>query len=394
VNLLQKTKILLVTETPPGTPNGFGVTLNSILGNRMKNTLVIFTDGAFRDAEIGFTSVFAQVPNHRGRRHWFKFMTGLSPEWRGQYSDRWLKRSLPHGSYDIVYSMTYSFSCMRFANWISRTLQIPHIIHIADHSLELFSSREALDIIEKAPVRIVIGENMRTHYQSHFPGLDFSVLHHGPEEGDFLSSPTHLGFSEKRPMRVRFIGGLFENLHADCIEDIISSIRKLHADGFPVTLECYGARHPANFPDGLTDMPEIQHHGIIMPLDRKRQIVEEADVCIVPASFDPKKSSMYMYSLPTKLTELLASGRPTLIYGPKDMESISFCRREGLGCILDKRSINDLVELFADMIGNYQNYVQNARKDAEAIRKNYSAKVVRTKFENVLEVALKNGFAA
>ena len=76
------------------------------------------------------------------------------------------------------------------------------------------------------------------------------------------------------------------------------------------------------------------------------------------------------------------------------MESISFCRREGLGCILDKRSIKDLVELFADMIGNYQNYVQNARKDAEAIRKNYSAKVVRAKFENVLEVALKNGFAA
>ena len=42
-----KPKVLLVTETPPGTPNGFGVTLKCLLKETDHD--VVFTDADFEE---------------------------------------------------------------------------------------------------------------------------------------------------------------------------------------------------------------------------------------------------------------------------------------------------------------------------------------------------------
>ena len=52
-------KILLVTETPPETPNGFGVTLKCLLKNTSHN--VIYTDAEFEI--VGFKSGKGQDAN-------------------------------------------------------------------------------------------------------------------------------------------------------------------------------------------------------------------------------------------------------------------------------------------------------------------------------------------
>ena len=60
-------RILLVTETPPGTPNGFGVTLDALFGNL--DPKVLFTDKEFQEDVVGKKYLLAQVPFHQSKKY-------------------------------------------------------------------------------------------------------------------------------------------------------------------------------------------------------------------------------------------------------------------------------------------------------------------------------------
>ena len=94
--------ILIITETPPGTPNGFGVTLQNLFEGKKYET--IFTDESFIKYSKPDKVTFAHVPNHRGKRYALPFFQGKNPEWRGHYSRRWLKTIVKH-NFPIVFSM-------------------------------------------------------------------------------------------------------------------------------------------------------------------------------------------------------------------------------------------------------------------------------------------------
>ena len=53
--------------------------------------------------------------------------------------------------------------------------------------------------------------------------------------------------------------------------------------------------------------------------------MQEHHVFVVPSAFDSNLADEYCFSIPTKLPELLASGRPTIVYGPDVMEAHRFC---------------------------------------------------------------------
>ena len=57
--------LLLVTETPPGTPNGFGVTLDCMF---KINHHVVYTDAVFKEFGDTLGYLLAQVPYHPSGR--------------------------------------------------------------------------------------------------------------------------------------------------------------------------------------------------------------------------------------------------------------------------------------------------------------------------------------
>ena len=122
-----KKNILLVTETPPGTPNGFGVTLDALFGDIKPG--VIYTDQEFESSVNNEQYLLAHVPFHRSKKHLPSFLLGKIPEWRNHYSKRWI-RSKNLSSYDIVYSFVYSGSCLTYGAWLSKFLNAKHYVHI------------------------------------------------------------------------------------------------------------------------------------------------------------------------------------------------------------------------------------------------------------------------
>lgn len=328
----------------------------------------------------------AQVPFHRSRKSFFPFLLGRIPEWRSFYSSTWLKQNID-SFYSIIYVFVYSFECVRFATWISKKKKLPIIIHLADHSSE-FENPLAQKFLTKASKLVCISEEMKSKYEQLLGRNDIKVLHNGAESACFnIPSPKKFNFSEDNPFRICFIGGLFSYLHGECIEDIFEAIEILRLKNPWVEFHMYGQRQPIDFLKNLISLEGCYHHGIVMPLEKKFEIMMQASCFVIPSSFNEFHNSNYRYSFPTKLPELIACGRPILSYGPQNTATNRILEKNNIGIRLHQRSVEKLSKLILDMIENYQFWIVQSENKRIDHRNQFSADLIRDKFSNILEIA-------
>ena len=376
-------KVLLVTETPPGTPNGFGVTLECMF--REINHRVIYTDAAFKQFGDKLGYLLAQVPYHPSGRFLLPFISGKIPEWRGRYSSSWLKKHLTE-KYFSVYAFIYSTECMKYAQWIAKTFKIPLVVHLADHSSE-FEHSSSTNILSCASKLVCITEEMKFLYERTLGRKDIEVLHNGAERACAqIASPRTDRFCEKNPFILCFIGGLFSHLHGDCIEDLLEAVSQIRKKIPWIEFHLYGQRQPADFLEDLIHLDGFTHHGIVMPLEKKFEIMEKAHCFVIPSSFKDEKHRHYRYSFPTKLPELIASGRPILSYGPKETATNRILKANNLGLRIHVRSVPKLVESLETLISQYQEGIEKFAAISPTILEKFSADCVRRKLRNILSL--------
>lgn len=374
-------EILLVTETPPGTPNGFGVTLDTLFKDLDPD--VIFTDAEFKDHGDQNGYQLAQIPFHRSKKYLLSLLIGKTPEWRGIFSRLWVSKHIKK-KYDFIYSFVYSSSCLKYANWLAKRFNSEHIVHIADHSPEFFEDKECVRIIKSAKKRITIGNNMRDSYQDFYKLDDFQVLHNGVDSNEIPVDFDSRGeFGAENPFKLLFLGSLFENLHTECIEDVCEAVQQLSSNGHHIKFDIYGQIVPDNMLNHYIDNQSVRYNGCI-PSSERFSLMEKYDCLIVPSSFNREKSHSYSYSIPTKLPEVLSSGLPVLIYGPKIMEAHRFCTRLDAGDKISERSIDALRDYFIRTMENYNEIRTNSGKLAIKIKEDFSGNSVRTKLVHIL----------
>ena len=332
----------------------------------------IFTNGDFNRPGRNQNYIFAQVPYHRAKKNLIQLILGKIPEWRGYYSSKWLNEHVTE-NFDIIVSFIYSPCTLLFGDWISQKKKCKHIIHIADHC-DLFLQPKHLNAIKSADSLLVISNKMKALYEKHTQRKDIKVFHNFPDDRCFPeldSIDDSRVFSQSDPLKLVFIGGLYESLHKSSIEDIISSVAALHDKGIPIEMDIYGARYPESFLDKEIELKGITHHGVVMPLDSKYEIMESADAFVIPSSFDPTLNNDYQYSFPSKLTELLSTAKPVLYYGSSNTSIHEFLNQIGSSIQVTCRSVSLLKETLINLIDNYSARKLYAEEISRKIRKMY-----------------------
>jgi len=287
----------------------------------------------------------------------------------------------------MVYAFVYSTNCLLYASWIARKRNLPLLVHLADHS-GAFEQPSISRILENCTKLICITEDMRSKYESMLGRKDIEFLHNGAEDQCFqIPSPKPLTFDSRNPFVFCFLGGLFSQLHGECIEDVLLAVKNLRTK-FPfLEFHLYGQLQPKNFLSELLHSKGITHHGIIMPLDKKYEIMERANCFLIPSSFNPDKNSNYRYSFPTKLPELLGTGRPVLSYGPENTASNRILDRHNLGFRIHKRSVENLEFTLSSIIEDYTQIINDHTSKNKEVIQSFSATMVRSKLTNILTVS-------
>ena len=344
---------------------------------------VVYTDAAFKQFGDRFGYLLAQVPYHPSGRFLLSFLTGKIPEWRGRYSSLWFKKHLSN-KFSSVYAFVYSVECMKYSSWIAKKSKIPLIIHLADHSPE-FERPSSANILREASKLICITEEMKSMYKKTLGRKDIEVLHNGAEQAcSQIAPPRQEPFSEQNPFVLCFIGGLFSYLHGDCVEDLFEAVSQIRKKIPWFEFHLYGQRQPADFLEDLIHSDGFTHHGIVMPLEKKFQITENAHCFLIPSSFKEEKHRQYRYSFPTKLPELITSGRPILSYGPKETATNRILEANNLGLRIHERSIPILVESLENLVCQYEQSVKKFASASPATLNKFSADSVRRKVQKIL----------
>ena len=378
-----KSKILLVTETPPGTPNGFVVTLQCLF--QETDHQVLFTDAAFKEHGEKFKYTLAHVPFHKSKKFFIPFKFGKIPEWRGSFSKKWLLEN-SNGNLSKVYAFVYSVECLLYAHWISIQKNIPLLIHLADHS-DAFEQPRIAEILKACSKLVCITEDMKTKYESMLGRNDIKVLHNGAETQCYqLARSTPPPFNDENPFILCFLGGLFSHLHGDCIEDFFKAVEQIRKQRPRIEFHLYGQRQPDNFLNDLLNKEGITHHGIVMPLEKKFEIMAKAHCFVIPSSFNPKSNQSYRYSFPTKLPELIASDRPIVSYGPSNTATNRLLKSHNLGIRIHNRSVDDLVLKILEIIDQSSSITQAASVYNSQTKHFFSATTMREKFANILKL--------
>jgi glycosyltransferase involved in cell wall biosynthesis len=382
-------RTLIVSEAPFGLDNGFGVTLTTFFeGWSAERLFLLYTrEETAASLDRGSRSAFADVPGHRGRRHAAALLLGRTPTWRGRYSALWLRRTLRGWRPDVVYTMVFSGETLAFATWVARHFRVPLVAHVADDGLETQKGGVSAGIgqlLAGAAERISISEEMRQEYANRY-GVDSHVLHNGAAADLFADSGTADRGGD--PFVVRYLGSIVPGQHFSAIEDIAAAVKRLAQEGVAVRFEIWGGNWTQHHAEKLSDEPAVVYRGAIGKADGFT-LLRSADLLVVPVSFDGASFPKNRLSLPTKLAECLASGTPTLVYGPAGAAPVEFCRRHRVGTFIDERSPDRVAAFIRHIVENRASARAAALPAREFVRRHHTAARARDAFRTIVRGAV------
>ena len=381
-------RTLVVSEAPFGLNNGFGVTLGTFFSGWADERLfMLYTRQETHPSGVRRErSAFADVPGHGGRRSLLPFYLGNRPAWRGRYSARWLRRTLRGWRPDVVYTMVFSGGTLAYASWIARHFDVPLVAHVADDGLETETGgarTSVSDLLARADVRVSISEEMRQEYAKRY-GVDSHVLHNGASEE--LFSPGSGREPQAGDFVIRYLGSIVPGQHFAAIEDIAAAVRQLADAGIRVRFEMWGGSWTKQHAETLVDGRAVFYCGPIGQAEGFA-LLKSADLLTIPVSFDAGSFAKNRLSLPTKLAECLASGTPTLVYGPAGAAPVEFCRRHQVGSFIDARSVDRVAEYIRYMVENRSATRAAASHGREFVKQHYTAARARDTFRAIVRDA-------
>lgn len=307
--------------------------------------------------------------------------------------------------FDVVYARPMDEPTIYW--WLPRVLKrllgIPYITHIMDDWPARYAGRQRREdrlffkpmlayhlqrLFADAAINAGISPEMCRAY-THRYGACFLQLHNCIDAAYWRE--THKTYPWQTEFTLVYVGAVTEDKELQSLRDIRDVVMELSAQGYPLTFKLYSSpTWEATIRTKLALPPLITYAGYVHP-DELPTMLSEADLLILPINFD-ERSLMYVgYSLQTKVPEYMASGTPTLVYGPRSSPNVRYALEAGWGIVIDTpdkaRIRHTLIDLMRDAHAR-QSLGQHAR---ELAFQNHDAAVIRPRFRRLLaDIAAHN----
>ena len=115
----------------------------------------------------------------------------------------------------------------------------------------------------------------------------------------------------------------------------------------------------------------LNYRGRISAEEVNNKIIE-SDILLHVENFEKKNVDRVKYSVSTKIPDSLASGNILFAYGPENVESIDYIKRNNAGIVVNKKeeivkNLNSILKnnIDKDIIKNAKNLVEKNHRDEE-----------------------------
>lgn len=285
----------------------------------------------------------------------------------------------------------YTFS-MNIALEISRLLNIPIFSYYVDEfyvnkKRKQFIPVEAAmyrkkfkELVRTSSMNFCISEMMKNEYEKIF-GKQFDILSNTCQINENICQ-----YKNKKVKKMYYFGNIsYERWK--CLSELSTAIRKLNEkNDTKIIFEIYSGEKSKKTIDNFLKNKDVIFKGKISQSEVNSKM-ENADILVHTESFDNNVRKQIKYSVSTKIPNLLASNKVIIAYGPNDVESINYLKRNDAALVINNS--DDLESILFRLYSNedFSLIINNARQLA---LKNHSTErnkhLLETYIDNYYEV--------
>lgn len=289
---------------------------------------------------------------------------------------------------DVIYTMLGSNRIQRLTLDIARHFHLPIVPHFMDDwPTTLFRNsvfrpllrprlRAMLrDILQCAPVRLVISDAMASEYSRRYGGA-YEVYMNAVEDEVFHNS--HSIQYDHEVTQLVYVGGLHLNRWRS-LQDIGRSLSDLAAQGVKAHATIYTQARNVELANRV-EVPGLMHVAGSLTASEVPSVLRDADILVHVESFDRRSNEYARYSMSTKLPEYMAAGRPILAYGPEDLASIQYIHDSEAGLSVGRRRRDELAKAIQALVVSSELRTQLGERGQQVAMQRHAAKEQREKF--------------
>lgn len=182
----------------------------------------------------------------------------------------------------------------------------------------------------------------------------------------------------KNNFNIVYTGAVYD-AHFDAFRSFVSCIKKIP----DVRLHLYTAQPKSNLLKNSILTDQVICHPYLRESDIANVLVS-ADLLFLPLAFNSPYPEVIRTSAPGKMGEYLQSGRPIIVYAPKNSFVSDFFRKNHCGIVVDKQNEKLLIEAIKKIRQN-KDLVKEIKKNSLKIAQDFDIDKNILRFKRALE---------
>ena len=234
-------------------------------------------------------------------------------------------------------------------------------------------------VLRRSTAVIAPSEFMRDRLRERY-GVDAVVIHHPCDVDQYVaagSSGKSLGAGEVRIVYTGSVG----QLYADGLRNLAVALDLLNRDD--VRLHIYCPQSPEECEE-LGIRGRITFHGT-QPISAMPRIQCSADILFLPLAFETEHADHLQTSVPGKMGEFLAAGRPILVHTAPDYFTTWYFRHHDCGLVVSENDPKALARGLERLLADPELRERLSRRARERAKADFDTSLVRRQFLHLIQ---------
>ncbi len=277
----------------------------------------------------------------------------------------------------------------------ARSLKLPYYVYAFDDYAYQWTNRvsrafaQIWDGIALKNSRCVIVPNefLARDYRVRY-GIEPRILRHACDSRPHDAKATVRWPTDDREIRIVYTGAVYE-ANFEAFRNLVAALKMLPIGKCKLYL--YTAQPPEVLDRGGIDGPVVYKGHVT-----NREILEVqagADILFLPLAFDSPYPKIINTSLPGKMPEYLASGRPILVHAPSDSFLSWYFRSHNCGLVVDEPSPGKLAETILKACSDESLISEVVSKALEAFSSDFNLSEIQRQFREVFGIPRDGGLS-